>query len=208
MKNSTGQVDSANRFYLGIDVGSSGVKVMLVSEDGESCGTADAAYETHYPQPGFAEQNPEDWYRAACIATRRVLSNIFGRKVCGIGLSGTSHVPSMLDANGKPLRRAILWNDLRSGSQVARLKRQAGEPDSIKNQKLDQLHVVIAAAGMGSRARARNFCQNAMRALFQGLSRVSPYRSICSGSEFGIQFADGRCSNAAMGCRTARTRRA
>ena len=128
MKNGTGQVDSANqRFYLGIDVGSSGVKVMLVSEDAKPCGTADSAYETHYPQPGFAEQNPEDWYRAACIAARRVLSNIVGRQVCGIGLSGTSHVPSMLDANGQPLRRAILWNDLRSGSQVARLTRQAGE---------------------------------------------------------------------------------
>ena len=119
------------RCYLGIDVGSSGVKVMVVNETGEPRGTADSAYEIHYPRPGFVEQNAEDWYRATCIATRRVLesSNIVGgRQIAGIGLSGTSHVPSMLDANSKPVRRAILWNDLRSGDQVMRLTDHAGEP--------------------------------------------------------------------------------
>ena len=118
------------RCYLGIDIGSSGVKVMVVNEAGEPRGTADSAYEIHYPRPGFVEQNAEDWYRAACIATRRVLesSNIVDSdQIAGIGLSGTSHVPSMLDANSKPVRRAILWNDLRSGDQVTRLTNHAGE---------------------------------------------------------------------------------
>ena len=125
------------RYYLGIDVGSSGVKVIVVSEAGEPRGTADSAYDIHYPRPGFVEQNSEDWYRAACSATRRVLKTaniVDGRQVAGIGLSGTSHVPSMLDANYKPVRRAILWNDLRSGDQVMRLTNHAGEPIRAKTQ--------------------------------------------------------------------------
>ena len=63
------------RFYLGIDVGSSGVKVMIVDEDGEPCGIADSEYETRYPRPGFVEQDAEDWYPAACTAARRAISN-------------------------------------------------------------------------------------------------------------------------------------
>ena len=118
------------RFYLGIDVGSSGVKVMIVDEDGEPCGIADSEYETRYPRPGFVEQDAEDWYPAACTAARRAISDsniVDGKGIVGIGLSGTSHVPSMLDANRRPVRRAILWNDLRSGDQVTGLAGRAGE---------------------------------------------------------------------------------
>ena len=125
------------RFYLGIDVGTSGVKVMVVRENGEPCGIADSGYDIYYPQPGFAEQNSEDWYRAACIATRKVLkaSNIVGsEQIVGIGLSGTSHVPSMLDADCRPVRRAILWNDLRSSDQVMRLAACAGDQIRTKTR--------------------------------------------------------------------------
>lgn len=116
-------------FFLGIDVGSSGVKVMVVRGDGEPSGVAESGYKTFYPRPGYAEQNAEDWYRAACVATRRVLeiAQIGSEQIAGIGLSGTSHVPSMLDETFKPVRRAILWNDLRSDDQVTRLEDMAGE---------------------------------------------------------------------------------
>ena len=115
--------------YLGIDVGSSGVKVMLVRSDGQPLGVASAGYETSYPQPGHVEQNPDDWYRAACLAVREVLekTGIGPEQVGGVGLSGTSHVPSMLDEHLKLVRPGILWNDIRSEAQVTRLAAEAGE---------------------------------------------------------------------------------
>jgi len=114
--------------YLGIDVGSSGVKVMLVRSDGEPLGVTSAGYETSYPHPGHVEQNQDDWYRATCIAVRGVLgkARVAPENVGGIGLSGTSHVPSMLDEHLTLVRPGILWNDIRSEAQVRRLEEQAG----------------------------------------------------------------------------------
>ena len=115
--------------FLGIDVGSSGVKVMLVRSDGRPFGVASAGYATSYPHPGHVEQNPDDWYDATCVAVREVLTKtgVGADRVRGIGLSGTSHVPSMLDENMRLVRPGILWNDIRSEAQVRRLAHEAGE---------------------------------------------------------------------------------
>ena len=116
-------------YFLGIDVGSSGVKVMLVAADGQSLGVASSGYETYYPRSGFAEQNADDWYIAACIAVHEVIASVGvpALRVDGIGLSGTSHVPSLLDENYRLVRPAILWNDVRSGEQVKRLSASHGD---------------------------------------------------------------------------------
>ncbi|MCK9357405.1 MAG: FGGY family carbohydrate kinase [Dehalococcoidia bacterium] len=115
--------------YLGIDVGSSGVKVMLVRSDGGPLGVASAGYETSYPHPGHVEQNQDDWYRATCLAVREVLgkNRVAPENIGGIGLSGTSHVPSMLDEHYRLVRPGILWNDIRSEAQVRRLEEEAGD---------------------------------------------------------------------------------
>lgn len=119
---------TTDSYYLGIDVGSSGVKVMLVSSGGRPLGVASAGYETSYPHPGHVEQNQDDWYRATCFAVREVLgkTGVAPEQVGGIGLSGTSHVPSMLDEHLKLVRPGILWNDIRSEAQVRRLEQEAG----------------------------------------------------------------------------------
>ena len=123
-------------FYLGIDVGSSSVKVMLVNSDGEPSGVASSGYETSYPHPGHVEQNPDDWYDATCIAVREVVdkTQIAADQIAGIGLSGTSHVPSMLDEKFKLVRPAILWNDLRSEAQVRRLTDEFGDYIEARTQ--------------------------------------------------------------------------
>jgi len=115
-------------YYLGIDVGSSGVKVMLVRPDGQPLGVASASYETSYPHPGHVEQNPDDWYQASCVAVRKVLAktSVAPGHISGAGLSGTSHVPSMLDEHMRLVRPGILWNDIRSEVQVKRLAEEAG----------------------------------------------------------------------------------
>jgi len=126
----TGKEDTvADRCYLGIDVGSSGVKTMLVNSGGQALAVASSNYETSYPHPGFVEQDSDDWYVAACIAVRKVVAEggIAAGQIRGIGLSGTSHVPSMLDENFNLVRPAILWNDVRSGEQVKRLADEHGD---------------------------------------------------------------------------------
>ncbi len=119
-------MDSAH--YLGIDVGSSGVKAMLIRSDGRPVAVASAGYETSYPLPGYVEQNQEDWYRAACLAVREVVrtSGVAPKQVEAIALSGTSHVPSLLDKRMDLLRPGILWNDIRSEAQVKRLEDEVG----------------------------------------------------------------------------------
>jgi xylulokinase len=116
-------------YYLGIDVGSGSVKVMLAGSDGEPLGLASSGYETSYPHPGHVEQNPDDWYDAACIAVREVVekTQVSAHQIRGIGLSGTSHIPSMLDEKFQLVRPAILWSDLRSEAQVRRLTDESGD---------------------------------------------------------------------------------
>ena len=125
----SGQSVVNNRYYLGLDVGSSSLKAMLVRSTGELVAVASSGYETFYPHPGHVEQNPNDWYAAACLAVRKLLAEtgVGPDRVAGIGLSGTSHVPSLLDEHLRLIRPAILWNDIRSEEQVKRLSHEAGE---------------------------------------------------------------------------------
>jgi xylulokinase len=101
---------------LGIDLGTSGLKATLLTEDGVVVGTASVPLSTSYPQPGWAEQNPDDWWDA-CVAAlselREKLPAAYSR-VCCIGLSGQMHGAVLLDRNNQSIRPTILWNDARS----------------------------------------------------------------------------------------------
>jgi xylulokinase len=125
----TGQSGVDDRCYLGLDVGSSSLKAMLVRSTGEPIGVASSGYETSYPQPGYVEQDADDWYTAACLAVRLLLdkAGVDAARIAGIGQSGTSHVPSLLDQHLRLIRPAILWNDVRSEAQVRRLAHDAGD---------------------------------------------------------------------------------
>ena len=104
--------------YLGIDVGTSAVKAVLVDDTGAAVDQASAALEISRPQPLWSEQNPADWWlatNAAVNALRRPLR----AAVRAIGLSGQMHGATLLDKNNQALRPAILWNDGRSAPQCA-----------------------------------------------------------------------------------------
>jgi xylulokinase len=107
----------------GLDVGTSAVKGLLISEDGEVVARAEAAHPLSTPRPGWAEQNPEDWWDGA----RAVLDALarFG-PIDGIGLTGQMHGLVALDAAGRALRPAILWNDGRTGTECADIERRVG----------------------------------------------------------------------------------
>ncbi len=114
--------------YLGIDIGTSSVKVMLIDTDQAAIGSATAPLEVSRPRPGWSEQDPEDWWTAtqAAMADLKRDHGPALAAVRGIGLSGHMHGATLLDASDTPLRPCILWNDVRSADQCARL--EAAEP--------------------------------------------------------------------------------
>jgi len=112
---------------IGLDVGTSGVKALAVAEDGEIMGRAEVGYGLSTPKPGWAEQDPEDWWRA----TQEALEELGADDVAGIGLSGQMHGLVALDTDEQVLRPAILWNDQRTGDQCAEIEERIGLADLV-----------------------------------------------------------------------------
>ncbi len=102
--------------FLGIDLGTSSVKALLVNEAGEVKGEGTADYPLHTPRPGWVEQNPEDWWAATVKAVRGALFE--KAQVKAVGLSGQMHSLVLLDERGQPTRPAIIWADTRSAAEV------------------------------------------------------------------------------------------
>ena len=114
--------------FLGLDVGTSGTKALLLSAAGKVLATAESPHELLTPKPGWSEQDPEEWWSAAIAATRAVLKKgrVKGADVRAIGLSGQMHGSVFLDAKGKVLRPALLWNDQRTTEECAEIEQLAG----------------------------------------------------------------------------------
>ena len=104
---------------VGLDVGTSAIKGVAIDEEGHVLATANAEYPLSRPQPGWAEQDPDDWWHAA--------EDVLGRLPEGpIGLSGQMHGLVVLDADQHPLRPAILWNDQRTAAECAEIEERVG----------------------------------------------------------------------------------
>ncbi len=106
-------------YLMGIDVGTTGTKTLLIDESGDIVASATHEYPMYTPRPQWAEQEPEDWWQAAVESIRQVLqsSKISGQEISGIGLTGQMHGMVLLDAKGHVLRPCIMWNDQRTGAQ-------------------------------------------------------------------------------------------
>lgn len=109
--------------YLGIDIGTSAVKALLIDAAGNSVASASASLDVSRPRAGWSEQNPDDWVKATSAALDQLRSQAASAlgAIRGIGLSGHMHGATLLDASEKPLRPAILWNDGRSAAECADL---------------------------------------------------------------------------------------
>ncbi|WEX89117.1 xylulokinase [Sinorhizobium garamanticum] len=107
--------------YLGLDLGTSGVKAMLIDDEQKIIGSASGALDVSRPHPGWSEQDPAEWIRAAqeAIAGLKTAHPDAVAAVRGIGLSGQMHGATLLDENDAVLRPCILWNDTRSFRQAA-----------------------------------------------------------------------------------------
>ena len=126
---------------IGIDLGTSSVKVVALSPDGRAVAQARRAYDVSRPHPGWAEQDPRVWWRALCEATREVVDGI-DAPIAAVGLSGQMHGLVLLDESGEPTRPAIIWSDARSLDQVAAWL------DVLEQQRVEHLTGFPVSTGM------------------------------------------------------------
>ncbi len=117
------------KHYLGIDVGTTAVKALVVDDSGSVIGDAEAAQDLSVPQPGWSEQNPSDWWQGTIDAVRAACAQAGVNDVASVGLSGQMHSSVLLDAADDVLRPAILWNDVRTTAQCRFITETVGEAD-------------------------------------------------------------------------------
>lgn len=132
-------------YAIGCDVGSQSLKGVVVAADGRAVGEASVAYEVHYPHPAWAEQDPRDWRRALATVVRRLLADagIAPAQVATLGLASQVDGLVAVDADGEPLRPAIIWLDRRAAAETRALGGLV-EPRDIRRRtglNLDASHV-------------------------------------------------------------------
>ena len=127
--------------YIGIDLGTSSVKLLLMEASGLIRNTVTRDYPLEFPQPGWSQQNPEDWRVAVLEGIPQLLRGFDASRVAGIGCGGQMHGLVVLDENDQVIRPAILWNDGRTAKQVDYLNNVIGK------EKLSALTANIAFAG-------------------------------------------------------------
>ncbi|EUJ52298.1 xylulokinase [Paenilisteria rocourtiae] len=128
------------KYVLGVDLGTSALKAVLFAENGEKVAEASAEYPIFADQAGFSEQNPSDWFDAFVFAATEIGKHPESRELAGISFSGQMHSLVLLDAKAEVLRRAILWNDVRTTRQCEAITKTLGESrllDITKNKALE-----------------------------------------------------------------------
>ena len=129
------------RLFIGVDLGTSAVKLLLMDELGQIKNVVTREYPLEFPQPGWSQQAPQDWYGAVMEGIPVLLQGFDGADVVGIGCGGQMHGLVVLDENDNVIRPAILWNDGRTVKQVDYLNGIIGK------DRLSGLTANIAFAG-------------------------------------------------------------
>ena len=128
-------------YYIGIDLGTSSTKMLLLDEQGVIHASVSHDYPLEFPQPGWSQQDPADWWKAVRKGMPELLKNIDASLVAGIGVAGQMHGLVVLDKDDNIIRPAILWNDGRTAKQVDYLNGVIGK------DRLSELTANIAFAG-------------------------------------------------------------
>lgn len=112
------------RIFIGIDLGTSAIKLVSMDEEMQRLFQTTIAYESTQPHQGFNEIDPQVWIDGLKEGMKRLLANCDGSQVEGIGITGQMHTLVVLDEDGHPLRPAIMWNDIRTGDLLGKMKMQ------------------------------------------------------------------------------------
>lgn len=173
---------------LGVDLGTSSVKVLRVSETGRILGQGSIEYSIRQPRPGWAEQRPQDWWQATAMATRQALAGLDDdpHAIAAIGLSGQMHGAVLLDRHRQPLAPAIIWPDQRSQAQVEEMTALIGP------ERLIELSGSPVATGFQA-ASLRWLQQNRPDLWSQVASVLLPkdYLRLCLGGDLSTDPSDG-----------------
>lgn len=127
--------------YIGIDLGTSAVKLLLMDSEGKIVNVVSREYPLYFPHPGWSEQNPEDWYAQTMEGIRELLQGVDKTRVAGISFGGQMHGLVILDKDDNVIRPAILWNDGRTVEETDYLNNVIGK------DKLSEYTANIAFAG-------------------------------------------------------------
>ncbi|MCF0141897.1 MAG: xylulokinase [Parasporobacterium sp.] len=121
------------KYLLGIDLGTSGTKTVLFNTDGKAIASHTVEYPLYQPQNGWAEQDPDDWWRAAVETIGQVIkkAGIESSQISGIGISGQMHGIVMLDKEGNVIRKSIIWCDGRTGEECEYITEKVGRDKLI-----------------------------------------------------------------------------
>lgn len=121
-------------YLLGIDIGTTASKALLIRADGAVAAEAMADHAYSSPQPGWAEQDPRDWWEATCRCCQEIIerAGIDPGEIASIGLTGQMHGLVALDQDGQPLRPCIMWNDQRAVRQCAEIEKRVSRDELIR----------------------------------------------------------------------------
>ena len=128
-------------YYIGVDLGTSAVKLLLMEGNGKICNIVSNEYPLSFPHPGWSEQKPEDWWDAVVDGIKKLVDGFDVSQVAGISFGGQMHGLVILDENDNVIRPAILWNDGRTTKEVDYLNNEIGK------DKLSEYTANIAFAG-------------------------------------------------------------
>ena len=128
-------------YYIGVDLGTSAVKLLLMEADGSIKNIVSKEYPLSFPNPGWSEQSPDDWWNAVVAGIKELTDGFDASKVAGISFGGQMHGLVILDQDDNVIRPAILWNDGRTTKETNYLN------DVIGKDKLSQYTANIAFAG-------------------------------------------------------------
>lgn len=127
--------------YIGVDLGTSAVKLLLMDETGKVLNIVSKEYPLSFPNPGWSEQNPSDWWEQSKAGLKELTINVDKNSIAGISFGGQMHGLVVLDENDEVIRPAILWNDGRTQKETDYLNNEIGK------EKLSKLTGNIAFAG-------------------------------------------------------------
>ncbi len=122
------------KYILSLDIGTTSTRAIIIDEDGALISSSTKDYELYTPKPGWAEQDPIDWWGASVFTIKEAIksSNISPKDISAIGLSGQMHGSVFLDRNGEVIRPAILWCDQRTNDQCNKIYKIFGRQNFIK----------------------------------------------------------------------------
>ena len=124
------------KYYIGVDLGTSAVKLLLMDQEGQVVNIASREYPLSFPHPGWSEQNPEDWWEQSKEGIKELISKIDATEVAGISFGGQMHGLVALDKDGNPLGSAILHCDTRGQCVISDFQEKIGK-EIVEKQLLN-----------------------------------------------------------------------